>query len=289
MLVSLSAATAQEIDATVSVNVDRLSAAAQNELGGFAQEMERYINTTRWTDEQWEGPKVKMNFSVIFTNEGPGGSYGAQLIVGSQRDVHQRDVTSPVMKLLDENWVFRYARSQPFYQDASGYDELTGLIDFYIYLALGLDLDTYSDQGGTKMYERARDIANRASLRGEIAGWSTDVKAGRYSRYGIVQELTNLRYKAIREFLFNYHYNGLDLLAEKPQEALVALDGYLGDLVKAVDKLVEPSTLVRMLGDSKHVEYAEIFRGYRNDMLWRKLMYLDPGHTTLYEEARDAR
>ena len=46
-------------------------------------------------------------------------------------------------------------------RDPSRYDELTGLIDFYVYIALGLELDSYGYLGGDAMYSRAWQIAQR--------------------------------------------------------------------------------------------------------------------------------
>ncbi len=289
LTIATHSARAQEIDASVSVNTDKLSTSAQNELAGFGDELERYLNTTQFTTSEWEGPKVKMNFNVIFTGESPDGVYSAQLVVGSQRDIYESEDKSPMMKLLDDSWSFRYARNQPFYQETASYDELTGLVDFYVYVALGLDLDSYDFQGGAPMYDRARQIANRATIRNDIPGWSTDVQGGKYSRYGLITELTNLRYLPIRRFIYDYHYNGLDLLSKDRAAALDSMSTYVGHLVVAIDHLVEPSTLVRMLAEAKNVEFATEFRGYDDPQIWRALMYIDPGHASKYEAARDAR
>ena len=60
-------AAAQEIEATVSVNVDQIASADQQELSGFAEEMKRYIDEMKWTGEDWSGEKATMNVSVVVT------------------------------------------------------------------------------------------------------------------------------------------------------------------------------------------------------------------------------
>lgn len=280
---------AQEIEATVTVNSDRLSPAGREEVAGFADEMLRYINSTRFTTDQWDGEKVRMNFNVVFVGEGGGGRFDVNLMAGSQRSIFKAESVSPMLKVFDENWSFRYVRNQPLQQAPGSFDEVTSVIDFYVYLALGLDLDSYDYQGGSRMFEKAREIAQRASM-ADAKGWSLDYKPGRFSRYGLVRELTDIRYLPIRKFIYDYHYAGLDLAAEGGREAAIdSIDSHLSKLVVALDKLVEPSTTMRVLADAKNVEFSELFAGYKDPQVWRKLMFIDPGHQMVYEKARDRR
>lgn len=276
---------AQEIEAVVSINADQLSFTGQQEVASFADDMQRYINTMRWTDADWEGPKIHMNFNVIFTGFN-GTEYTARMVMGSQRTINKTDKLSPMIKVLDESWNFQYVRNQPFVQDPVRYDALTGLVDFYVYTALGLDLDSYGDLGGRNMYDKALTLANRAQVRNDIEGWSTQVPSGNYSRYGLIHELTDLRFAPIRTFIFNYHFNGLDLLSTDRKSGLDSINNHLTSLVFAKDRLVQPSVLMRVLTDAKYTEFAELFTGYPDDQVWRKLLYLDPGHQTAYEAAR---
>jgi hypothetical protein len=278
---------AQEIDATVTVDAQRLPLSSQQEVAGFAEEMRRYLNTTRWTNEEWEGDKVGMNFSVIFDNVTPDGIYTARVLAGSQRGIYKSTNQSPMMKVLDEGWTFHYSRNQPFQQDLSRYDELTGLIDFYVYIALGLDFDSYGYLGGSAMFARAMQIAERAQVRQDLSGWSTQTTPGSYSRYGFVRELTDLRFSPLRKFIYDYHYIGLDGLARDRGAALDSINNSLGELVKTIDRLVQPTTIVRVLNDAKNIEYSQLFIGYNDPMVWKKLLYIDPGHQSVYEAARN--
>jgi hypothetical protein len=286
LLVAALSARAQEVDATVTINTDQLNIAARQEVEGFGEELERYVDNMTWTNVEWEGEKVPMSFNVVFTGGGDG-VYSAKLVVGSQRTLYKSGNLSPMMKILDDDWVFRYVRNQPFQNDPTSYNELSGLIDFYVYVALGLDLDSYGYLGGNSMYEKARDIANRAVLRSDSKGWSTQASPGAYSRYGLIRELLELRYYPIRKFIFDYHYNGLDLIAANRAAALDSIDSYLSDLVRAKDNLVESSTIIRVLNDTKNLEFAELFVGYKDPTVWRKLVFIDPIHQSVYEAARE--
>ncbi|MBC8143996.1 MAG: DUF4835 family protein [bacterium] len=277
---------AQEIEATVAVNSDQLSSLLREEVAGFADDMKRYVDDMRWTDYQWDGEKIKMNFNVVFTGY-ENGELKAKLLVGSQRAIEKSEGGSPMMKVFDESWTFPYSRNQPFQRDYNRYDELTGLIDFYVYVAIGLDLDSYELYRGVPMHAKAREVMQRAQSRSSGGAWTTQVQSGVYSRYGLVKELTDIRYNPFRQFIYNYHYNGLDLLAKNRAVALDSVDTFLTELVVTKNKIVEGSTLLRVLTDAKHVEWSELFAGYADETVWRKLTYLDPSHTTVYEAARN--
>ena len=284
---TVSSVLAQEVEAIVSVNSERLPIKLREEVAGFGDELERYVNETRWVGDGWQGAPIQVNFNVSFVQGSDGGSFRANLVVVSQRDIYLSDRYSPLMRVFDEDWNFRFVRNQQFQQNTVGYDPITSVIDFYVYLALGLDLDTYGYLGGKNMYERSLQIARRAELEPTADGWSPDEPSGAYSRQNFIRELTNIRFYPLRKFMLNYHYNGLDRLAEFPEAALDSMDTYVSDLVQFKNTLVASSTIVRVINDTKHREFADIFTGYADKKIWDKLMFLDPSNQSVYQEARE--
>ncbi|QQS67152.1 MAG: DUF4835 family protein [Chlorobiota bacterium] len=285
----------QEIEATVSANYDKISQDSRDEIAGFAEELKSYVNSTKWIESEWQGPKLAMTFGITFVNVS-GNLYKAKLLIGSQRNIGNNS-SSPILKILDDEqknspddgWSFYYRRGQQLRNEPTSYDDITSLIDYYVYIALGFDFDSYSIFGGDAMFAKAYSIANLATTRG-LDGWSSNIKSSRYSRYGLIKELTDIRFQPIRSFVYNYHYNGLDLLLKDKAKSLETISNLFSDLVRTIDKLVEPTVLIRVLNDTKFQEYSSIFKGYSQDpLLWKKLKYIDPGHTQFYEEAETSR
>lgn len=289
LIAAAPSAVADEVEAIVSVNSERLPIKLREEVAGFAAEFERYVNETRWVGDGWQGAPIQLNVTVAFTQGNDDGQFRASIAIVSQRDIYLSDRYSPTMRIIDEKWTFKYVRNQQFRQDPVGYDQVTGLIDFYVNIAIGLDLDTYGYLGGKEQYERAMQIARQGELAVSADGWSVDEPIGSFSRQNFIRELTNIRFYPLRKFLLDYHYNGLDKRAEYPERALDSLAKYVTDLVKIKDNLVSSSTLVRVINDTKHLEFAEIFTGYKDRTIWEKLLYLDPTHQSVYEEARNKR
>lgn len=285
---------AQEVEATVSVSSDNLPQAARDEIAGFAEELRAYINTRKWTELEWQGPKLKITFGINLVNVA-GNYYKAKLLVGSQRTLANGSA-SPMLKLIDDElknsnddgWSFPYRRGQQLYSDPTGYNEITSLVDFYVYTALGLDFDSYAKLSGDAMYSKALHIANSASARG-LDGWSANVKTPRYSRLGFIKELTDIRYQPLRNFIFDYHYNCLDVIDKNRVQTLDSINNLLSGLVLSVDKLVEPTLIVKILSDSKYQEFASLFKGHPDPLVWKKLKYIDPGHTLYFDETQNGR
>ena len=42
------------------------------------------------------------------------------------------------------------------------FEPLTGFIDFYLYLLLGYDFDTFSEYGGTEWLQKSQDVVDLA-------------------------------------------------------------------------------------------------------------------------------
>ena len=288
-LVGYGTGIANEVESTVTINSERLSLALREEVAGFADELERYVNETRWVGDSWEGEPIRLDFTVAFSSGNDEGDFRASLAIVSQRDIHRSDRYSPLMRVLDEKWSFVYVRNQQFQQNAVGYNAITSVIDFYVYTALGLDLDTYGYLGGTEMFERALQIARRGELEtsaGRADGWSANDPTGSFSRQNLIRELTTPRFEPLRKFMLNYHYNGLDRLDEHRDAALDSLEVYVTDLMQVKNNLVSSSTMIRIINDSKHLEFAEVFTGYGDGTIWDKLLFIDPTHQSVYEEAR---
>ncbi len=289
ILIGQAAAMANEVEATVTMNSKRLSLALREEVAGFADELERYVNETRWVGDNWKGEPIRMDFTVAFTSGNDEGAFRASLAIVSQRDIYKSDRYSPLMRALDEKWGFVYVRNQQFQKNSVGYNPITSVIDFYVYIALGLDLDTYGYLGGTEMFERSLQIARRGELEtnaGRTDGWSTNDPTGSFSRQNFIRELTTPRFEPLRKFMLNYHYNGLDRLAEQNEAALDSLEVYITELMQIKNNLVSSSTMIRLINDSKHLEFAEVFTGYKDGTIWDKLLFIDPTHQSVYEEAR---
>ena len=274
---------AKEIEADVTVNVEMLDQDKRISVSTMENDLERYINSTRFTDIEWEGKKIPVDISIALTG-GYNNRYNAKLFIASKRYLYgQEEGTSVVLKIADNEWSFEYAQGAYFDYNTTRYNEFSSLIDFYMLTVIGFDMDTYETLGGNSAFNIARRIAGIASTE-DIPGFKTFIQPGEFTKYALISELTDLRYEDLRILFFEYYVDGLDMMAEDKDKGLENLRKIIGDIVDyKQNKMTGPSVLLQVFTDSKAFELGATFEGYKDQSVFKDLKYIDPSNTTLYE------
>ncbi len=275
---------AQELDCNVTLMTENLTAEALENISGFEQRLEDYINNFSWTKDDFGGQKIKCSFDIFFKGSPSENKYSAQVFIGSQRQIYKSDKSTATVRIFDDKWEFTFIRNQPLYHNNLQYDPVTSFIDFYVYIILGFDYDSFKPTDGTEFFQKAVDIASRArSGSGASAGW--DLKSsGTYNRIQFIEEIINPKNKVIREAFYVYHYRGLDLLTRNKSKAL-------DNVLKAVESIGnfqkknnERIILVKTFFDTKYLELCELFLDSKNPDIYTKLGTYDPAHQKNYDE-----
>ncbi|MCI0565281.1 MAG: DUF4835 family protein [Nitrososphaera sp.] len=276
----------QELLCEVTVNFDRLSSALQVNLTDFKSDVERYINGNKWTTEDFGDEKIRCAISIVFQTGTEEGRYTAQVFVGSQRPYYiendPTDKLSPIVRIIDDNWQFTYLPNQRMFQDDFQFDPLTDFLDFYAYLIIGLDMETYTELSGTNYFQKALNICSQGGASSFAAGWIQ--VSGSYSRFNIIDEIMNARYQPFRYSFHSYHFNGIDLVFTERIDGLNTMlreIEAIGELRKRQDPR---SNLVKAFFDAKYQEIAEAFLPYPDRSVYQRLATADPSHQSTYQE-----
>ncbi len=276
----------QELNCEVTVNLEKIPSAVRDNLRNFADDVRRYMNDTRWTNEDFAGDKIKCTINIFFQNGTPEGRYTAQAFIGSQRPVYigneKSDKASPIVRILDDRWEFNYVPNQRMVQDEFQFDPLTDFLDFYAYLIIGLDVETYSELAGTRYFQKAINICTQASATAFGKDWQ--VAGAAYSRYGIVEELLNPKTQPFRFSFFSYHFDGIDLLATEPAKGLETMLNAIEAIGDLRQKQNPRSIVIKAFFDAKYLEIAEAFQRFPDRNVYRRLSAADPAHQSTYEE-----
>lgn len=293
MVALVYAATGQEVKANVSVNMDQLEAEYRHDVSTLATDLEKYINKTRFTKEtgnDWVGEPVTINFQIVLSG-GYNSRYSAQMYINSMRAIYgTEDGASTALRLIENTWSFRYKRGAMLSFDRRRFDELTTMINYYVLLCIGFDLDTYEELAGDDVYELARQV-QQLGASNDAPGYDTFVDEGTYSKCGLISELTNPRYEGFRKLVTEYYMDGLDMMAEDRETALQNLELIIKDMADfKKNKLFTHSAIMEIFFLSKSEELISIFKDTEvSNRLWEDLIYLDPQHTQDYEAARDGK
>jgi len=134
--------------------------------------------------------------------------------------------SSPVMLLNDKNIDFTYQQGQTIdYSDQTFTSNLSSIMAFYAYIIIGMDYDTFSRYGGAQYFAMAQNVVNLAQT-STYTGWKA-FDNNNVSRYWLSENLNDKAYESLRSFMYDYHRNGLDIMADNPGKGVKVIANLL--------------------------------------------------------------
>jgi len=273
---------AQELNATVTVNFEQLKGGYKDRLENFAQEVQSYLNNNKFSNIDWEGGAIDCSFNIFFTAASGETNYTAQVVIVSQRPIYNSKKKSLMLKVSDNNWKFNYEKNQAFYYNESEFNPLFSFLDYYAYLIIGFDLDSFKEFRGTPLFTKAANIAAIGASSAYSKGWA--VETANYNKRSIVDDLLRTQFQQFRKDWFDYHYNGLDIFDEDRKTAYNSFIKLVNNLSKTIDKIGRMNVLTRVFFDTKHKELAAYLKDNPDKTALRVLRKIDPSHTSTYEQ-----
>jgi hypothetical protein len=169
-------------------------------------------------------------------------------------------------------------------QDDFTFDPLTDFLDFYAYLIIGLDLETYTPNTGAPYFQKALNICQLGGSSEASAEWQR--QSTPYNRYTFAEELTSPRYSLVHEAFTKYHFDGIDMRESNNAAALTNMLSAI-ETIANVRKMQNPSSVwVRQFFGAKNREIADAFTTYGDPNIFLKLGEHDPEHMAIYVEKR---
>jgi len=271
---------AQELNCRVEVNYENLPVQNRELLTDFAGVVESYMNTTRFTNEDW-GQKIDCSMSIFFIGASSDIDYSAQIVVVSQRPIYQSTNQSPMLTVNDGQWQFKWQKGQALYANQTSFDPLTSFLDFYALIIIGMDKDSFEPLGGTTQFKRAQDIVNLGASSGSNFGWQSSSSV--YSRWGLINEILSATYSYFRNGIFDYHY-GIDIYNQNKELGQQKIAELVNGLWIMYEKLGSiNSVYVRTFFDAKNGEIIDYLRDYGDPEIFVKLKKIDPPHSSKYD------
>ena len=278
----------QELDPIVDINMDRLTTDARDRLATFQQEITDYLTRTKFTDEliindvRGKPYKIKCTFSIAFNSASGFDGYDAQAVITAQRYIYRTQNFSPVIRVKDDKWQFTYTKGQAMTHDNLRFNALTSFLDYYAYMIIGIDDDSWELNLGTKRFQLAQDVVNLAVANSSSGGW-TETSGLKPSRLSYPQELLNSKYNDFRKGVWLYHFAGIDSIQYNKQKALERVAQGI-ELIGKSKKTEIKSFTIKAFFDAKYLEIAQTLVDYYDKTIYRRLGEIDPDHISTYEE-----
>ena len=256
VLWTLASASAQELRCTVEVNSQSVEGSSKSVFETLQQSISDYFNETKFTPNVFS-PNEKIECRFFLTvKEYADDRIKGEIQVQLSRPVYNSTYTTTLLNFRDTKVEFDYREGDPLvFNDTSWDNNLTGLLNFYAYLFLALDYDSFSPLGGQPYYDKAASIVQMAQSSGEI-GWRTfeDTK----NRSAVLNSYTESNTSAIRDLLYNYHRKGLDEMVSSPDKRRAVITESL-KAIETIHRNAPMSVALSIFRDAKLDELVNVY------------------------------
>ena len=253
---SVIASNAQELNCDVTVNTDQVQGTNNSVFQTLQEAIREYMNSNHFTNDQYsvnERIDCRLFFTIV---EYTDGVVKGDLQVQSSRPVYNSTYTTTILNFKDNKIEFQYQDGEPLNFTVNTMEnQLTAILNFYAYLIIALDRDSFAPKGGEDAYERLKMIVQLAQSSGE-GGWKAfeDKK----NRSAVLDAFISSQTSGIRNMLYDYHRNGLDQMFQSPDKGRASITSSL-DQLTAIYDIDAMSVALSMFKDAKLDELVNVY------------------------------
>lgn len=248
-------ALAQELNCRVEVNTSQISG-TQSVFETLQQAITEYMNSTTFSNAQFL-PGERIDCQLFLTvKEYSDNIVKGDLQIQSTRPVYNSAYTTTLINFKDSKIDFQYQEGEPLVFSVNNMEsQLTAILNFYAYLILAVDFDSFSPKGGEQYFDKLKMIVQQGQSSGEI-GWKAfeDNK----NRAAVVSAFTDNQTSMIRDLVYQYHRQGLDQMSVSPDKGRMSIHNSLKDLQR-VYKAQPMSVALSMFKDAKFDELVNVY------------------------------
>lgn len=247
---------AQELKCEVQVDASMVENTSRADLERLQEAITEYMNTSSRTQLRFApGERLECRFFLTVSSY-ENGLLKGDLQVQLTRPVYGSVYTTPLFNFKDTKVEFEYRSGDALtYSELGGTGNLAAILDFYTWLFLGIDADSFAPQGGTEFYTKAAEVVQRAQGGGD-AGWRlmTDSR----NRAAVLGAFSDANMKPMRQFLYTYHRLGLDQMASGAAKGREEIGKALDELVK-INEVSPMGAALTVVHDTKLDELINIY------------------------------
>ncbi len=278
---------AQELNFNVIINSERARTQQKELFDDMRVNFQQFLNGRNWTSDEFiAAEQIKGNLMITINDMPQVGVFNASVQIQVLRPVHGTTYETILFNFLDRNWSFEYLQAQPLdFNRFSFLNNISSLLAYYSYIALGMDYDSFSLKGGEPYFEIANNIVNNA-MQSPRPGW-TQSTSDRRNRYWLINDIyISSVFAPIREANYLYHRKGLDLLVSDPKEAYE-------NILLAIQKVTEaneaqPNSIFTIaFMDAKGEEISKVLKNAPQEIRTKaveSLLKVDPNNARRYNE-----
>jgi hypothetical protein len=254
---SLANVYAQELNARVTVNSDRIQGTNKNIFISMEKSLNQFVKNKQWSPAAFAAnERIECTFSIMILEQLSDNSFRAELYAQSRRPVYNSSYTTMMLNFRDANFEFEYTENSVIeMQQNTLNSNLEAVMAFYANLILALDFDSFSPLGGNVFYRQAQMISTAAQSNAGWNGWSAF--DNNRNRGSIINTFLDESFKKYRELWYTYHRKGLDEMVANPDRGRTTVLNAL-PVLKEVRQVRSSEIVLQMFAESKLDEIVSI-------------------------------
>lgn len=249
-------AAAQELNCRVGVNSDKITGTNKSVFTTLQEAITSYMNDTKFTAAQYS-PIEKIECTLFFTiKEYDGDKMTGDIQVQATRPAYNASYTTNLINFRDSKVEFTYSEGEPLtFNETNMESQLTAILNFYAYMIIAIDTDSFAPRGGEAAWDRVKTIVQQAQSSGET-GWRAfdDNK----NRAAVLGAYTDPSTQQLRDMVYKYHREGIDQMSVSPDKGRAAITESL-ETLKNIYNVAPMSVGLSMFRDSKLDELVNVY------------------------------
>ncbi|MBQ1854162.1 MAG: DUF4835 family protein [Prevotella sp.] len=261
MLCATLPSAAQELQAKVTINHSKVQGTDASVFDNLQQQLEQFINGTQWTSLQFQkNERIVCNFNITVTKHDPATNlFTCTATIQANRPVYNSSYTTTLFNIQDRDFNFEFAQfDQLNFNEETIDNQLVALIGYYSLLIIGLDLDSFSPNGGEDVLQRCMNLTNNAQNM-NFTGWKAFENSR--NRFAIINDYLEGAMQPFRKLQYDYYRTGLDEMANNAERGRTNITTALENDLKKAHEDRPMSMLPQIWTDYKKDELANIYKG----------------------------
>lgn len=247
---------AQELNCQVEFNTDQIQTTNKSVFETLKEAVTEYMNETHFTNLQF-ATNERIDCRMFFTiKEYTDNKMVGDLQVQVSRPVYNTSYTTTLLNFKDDKIEFEYQEGEPLTFSLNTMEsQLTAILNFYAYLFIAIDSDSFASKGGQQMFDQLAQIVQMAQSSGET-GWKAF--EDKRNRSAVLSAFTDPSTSVLRDMLYDYHRLGLDEMALSPDKGRAKITGCLDGLTTVMN-IDGMSVGLSLFKDAKLDELVNIY------------------------------
>jgi hypothetical protein len=279
---------ATELNCEVEVNSEKITSGSKDIFNELKQSITDYMNTTKWTNATF-GTNEKIYCKLLLTVsswDDATGQMKGDLQIQSQRPVFNSTYTTSLINFKDTKVDFIFNTGQQLvFSELDMEDNLTAILNFWAYMIIAMDFDSFELNGGDPYYESAAQVVRLAQSAGE-SGWKAF--EDNTNRSAVLSAFTDKQTAPIRQMLYDYHRMGLDQMVVTVDKGRSTITHTLENLAKIYD-VAPMSVCLTMFKNAKLDELINIYSKANmteKESVYEMLYQVFPSETNRLDEIK---